>query len=149
MHKGEKERAAHAESERYHLPASGVRGKEVYISTRHPAGLPFDMNIMLVSVTERTGEIGIRKALGAAQRMIRSQFLVESVTLSLTGGLLGLLIGTALSAVAVHIAGWTLFFSAGAVMISLGFSLIISVFFGWYPAAKAARLEPMEALQRD
>ena len=107
------------------------------------------MNIMLVSVTERTGEIGIRKALGAAPRMIRSQFLVESVTLSLTGGLLGLLCGIALRAVAVHFAGWTLFFSAGAIMISLGFSLVIGVFFGWYPAAKAARLEPMEALQRD
>ena len=107
------------------------------------------MNIMLVSVVERTGEIGIRKALGATPRMIRSQFLVESVTLSLSGGLIGLLLGTALSLAAVSLAGWTLHISSGAVVISLGFSLAIGVFFGWYPAAKAAGLEPMEALSRE
>ena len=107
------------------------------------------MNIMLVSVVERTGEIGIRKALGATPLMIRSQFLVESVTLSLSGGLLGLLIGTVLSIAAVNIAGWPLHISFGAIAVSLAFSLAIGIFFGWYPAAKAARLEPMEALQRD
>ena len=107
------------------------------------------MNIMLVSVVERTGEIGIRKALGATPVMIRSQFLVESVTLSLSGGLLGLLIGTVLSIAAVNIAGWPLHISFGAIAVSLAFSLAIGIFFGWYPAAKAARLEPMEALQRD
>ena len=107
------------------------------------------MNIMLVSVVERTGEIGIRKALGATPGAIRSQFLVESVTLSLSGGLLGLIIGTVLSVAAVNIAGWLLHISPGAIIVSLAFSLAIGVFFGWYPAAKAARLEPMEALQRD
>ena len=107
------------------------------------------MNIMLVSVVERTGEIGIRKALGATPGAIRSQFLVESVTLSLSGGLLGLIIGTVLSVAAVNIAGWPLHISPGAIIVSLAFSLAIGVFFGWYPAAKAARLEPMEALQRD
>ena len=107
------------------------------------------MNIMLVSVIERTGEIGIRKALGAAPRMIRSQFLVESVTLSLSGGLIGLLLGSLLSVAAVNVAGWTLHVSPAAVITALAFSLAIGVFFGWYPAAKASRLEPMEALQRE
>ena len=107
------------------------------------------MNIMLVSGVERTGEIGIRKALGATPGAIRSQFLVESVTLSLSGGLLGLVIGTVLSMAAVNIAGWPLYISPGAILVSLAFSLAIGIFFGWYPAAKAARLEPMEALQRD
>lgn len=107
------------------------------------------MNIMLVSVVERTGEIGIRKALGAAPRMIRSQFLVESVTLSLSGGLIGLLLGSLLSVAAVRVAGWTLHVSPAAVVTALAFSLAIGVFFGWYPAAKASRLEPMEALQRE
>ena len=107
------------------------------------------MNIMLVSVVERTGEIGIRKALGAAPRMIRSQFLVESVALSLSGGLIGLLLGSLLSVAAVSAAGWTLHVSPAAVATALAFSLAIGVFFGWYPAAKASRLEPMEALQRE
>ncbi len=107
------------------------------------------MNIMLVSVVERTGEIGIRKALGAAPRAIRSQFLVESVTLSLSGGLIGLFIGNLLSFAAVRIAGWELHVSIAAVIIALSFSLAIGVFFGWYPAAKAAKLEPMEALARE
>ena len=107
------------------------------------------MNIMLVSVVERTGEIGIRKALGATPRMIRSQFLVESVTLSLSGGLIGLILGSLLSLLTVKAAGWDLFISPAAIIISLLFSLAIGVFFGWYPAAKASRLEPMVALQRE
>ncbi len=107
------------------------------------------MNIMLVSVVERTGEIGIRKALGASPKAIRMQFLVESVTLSLSGGLIGLAAGTALSFAAVSLAGWSLHISLGAIAVSLLFSLFIGVFFGWYPAAKAARLQPMEALSRD
>ncbi len=107
------------------------------------------MNIMLVSVVERTGEIGIRKALGATPRMIRSQFLVESMTLSLSGGCIGLLLGTILSIIAVNFAGWSLHISIPAIVIALGFSLIIGVFFGWYPAAKAASLEPMEALNKE
>lgn len=107
------------------------------------------MNIMLVSVIERTGEIGIRKALGAAPRMIRAQFLVESVTLSLSGGIIGLVLGSVLSYVAVRFAGWQLYISGSAIIISIVFSLAIGVFFGWYPAAKASKLEPMEALARD
>ena len=107
------------------------------------------MNIMLVSVVERTGEIGIRKALGAAPKAIRSQFLVESVTLSVTGGIIGIILGSLMSSAAVHIAGWELHISSAAILISLIFSLAIGVFFGWYPAAKAAKLEPMEALARD
>ena len=107
------------------------------------------MNIMLVSVVERTGEIGIRKALGAAPSAIRSQFLVESVSLSVTGGVFGVIIGILMSGIVVSVAGWDLHISGAAILISMLFSLVIGVFFGWYPAAKAARLEPMEALARD
>ena len=107
------------------------------------------MNIMMVSVVERTGEIGIRKALGATEKAIRSQFLTESVVLSASGGLIGLAAGIAISSVAAGIAGWSLHVSAGAVASSLIFPLLIGIFFGWYPAAKAARLQPMEALARD
>ncbi len=107
------------------------------------------MNIMLVSVVERTGEIGIRKALGATPSMIKSQFLVESVTLSLSGGAIGLIIGSLLSFAAVNAAGWEMHISGAAIVVSLIFSLAIGVFFGWYPAAKAAKLEPMAALSRD
>ena len=107
------------------------------------------MNIMLVSVVERTGEIGIRKALGAAPKTIRSQFLVESVTLSLSGGLIGLVTGTLLSIAAVHVTGWALHISTAAIAVSMLFSAAIGIFFGWYPAAKAARLAPMEALTRE
>lgn len=107
------------------------------------------MNIMMVSVVERTGEIGIRKALGATEKAIRSQFLTESVVLSSSGGLIGLAAGIAISSAAAGIAGWSLHVSAGAVASSLIFLLLIGIFFGWYPAAKAARLQPMEALARD
>ena len=107
------------------------------------------MNIMMVSVVERTGEIGIRKALGATEKAIRSQFLTESVVLSASGGLIGLAAGIAISSAAAGIAGWSLHVSAGAVASSLIFPLLIGIFFGWYPAAKAVRLQPMEALARD
>lgn len=104
------------------------------------------MNIMLVSVIERTREIGIRKALGATPRTIRGQFLVESITLTITGGILGILFGGFISYLIVNAAGWTLAFSWPAVVLALGFSTLVGVFFGWYPAAKASRLDPIAAL---
>ena len=107
------------------------------------------MNIMLVSVSERTGEIGIRKALGAAPKTIRMQFLVESAVLSMSGGFIGLLIGVILSFVGTRLTGWSIYISGSAVLVALVFPMAIGIFFGWYPAAKAARLEPMEALARD
>ena len=94
------------------------------------------MNIMLVSVAERTREIGIRKALGASPHVIMWQFLIEALTLTVIGGLIGILIGV----------GWKLYFSYAAIVISLGFSMFVGVFFGWYPAAKASRLDPIESL---
>lgn len=104
------------------------------------------MNIMLVSVIERTREIGIRKALGATPRTIRGQFLVESITLTITGGILGILFGGFISYLIVNAAGWTLAFSWPAVVLAIGFSTLVGVFFGWYPAAKASRLDPIAAL---
>lgn len=104
------------------------------------------MNIMLVSVVERTKEIGIRKALGATPRTIQGQFLIESITLTLIGGLLGIVIGIGVSYVVAIFAGWELSISYTAVAVALGFSMLIGVFFGWYPARKASRLDPIQAL---
>ncbi len=104
------------------------------------------MNIMLVSVAERTREIGIRKALGASPKTIRSQFLTEAVTLTLFGGILGLLLGIGISVAATRMLAWSMQFSYIAVAISLGFSMFVGIFFGWYPAAKASRLDPIDAL---
>jgi len=104
------------------------------------------MNIMLVSVAERTREIGIRKALGAAPRIIRGQFITEAIAITLTGGFIGILLGTLLSQIVVSIAGWTLAISVKAWIISVGFSMLIGVFFGWYPAKKASQLDPIQAL---
>ena len=112
------------------------------------------MNIMLVSVTERTREIGIRKALGAKPRHLAFQFVAEAVVLSLTGGILGVLggigLGRAISAVIEHYAEVPYFpsvVSMGAVGLSLGVSIAIGLFFGIYPALRAARLDPVEALR--
>ena len=112
------------------------------------------MNIMLVSVTERTREIGIRKALGAKPRHLAFQFVAEAVVLSLTGGILGVLggigLGRAISAVIEHYAELPFFpsvVSLGAVGLSLGVSIAIGLFFGIYPALRAARLDPVEALR--
>ena len=105
------------------------------------------MNIMLVSVTERTREIGLRMAVGARTRDILGQFLVEAVTLSLIGGLVGVALGTAAAEVVARFAGWRIVLSAEAVLLAVAFAFAIGVFFGFYPARKAARLNPVEALR--
>ncbi|TAK85438.1 MAG: FtsX-like permease family protein [Betaproteobacteria bacterium] len=105
------------------------------------------MNIMLVSVTERTREIGLRMAVGARTRDILGQFLVEAVTLSLIGGLIGVALGMGAAAAIAHFAGWRVLLSPQAVALSVAFALVIGIFFGFYPARKAARLNPVEALR--
>jgi putative ABC transport system permease protein len=105
------------------------------------------MNIMLVSVTERTREIGLRRALGARTRDILGQFLVEAVTLSLIGGLVGVLIGVGSALAVARLAGWQVVLPGEAVALAVAFAFVIGVFFGFYPARKAARLNPVEALR--
>ena len=105
------------------------------------------MNIMLVSVRERTREIGIRKALGARARDILSQFLIEALTLSLLGGLIGIALGLGVSAVIGRIAGWGFTFDPATVALATLFSLVVGVVFGVWPARLAARLDPIAALR--
>ncbi|MEE3467245.1 MAG: ABC transporter permease [Eubacterium sp.] len=105
------------------------------------------MNIMLVSITERTKEIGTRKALGARNSSIRLQFIIEAMILCLIGGLLGVLLGFGLGAIAASVMGYTASAPVVAILGSVAFSMIIGVFFGFYPANKAARMDPIEALR--
>jgi putative ABC transport system permease protein len=105
------------------------------------------MNIMLVSVTERTREIGIRMAIGARSSAVRSQFLIESVVLSVTGGLFGIILGVAVSLGIPRMLGWPTLISSMAIVGSVIFSVAVGVFFGYYPARKAASLDPIEALR--
>jgi putative ABC transport system permease protein len=105
------------------------------------------MNIMLVSVTERTREIGIRMAVGARPNYVRLQFLTESLVLSLMGGLIGVLIGGGIAALVSKLLGWPTLVSALSVLISFAFATVIGIFFGYYPAHKAAALDPIEALR--
>ena len=105
------------------------------------------MNIMLVSVTERTREIGLRMAVGARNRDILGQFLVEAVTLSLIGGLAGVALGMAAAFGVAQLAGWRIVIAPQAVLLAVAFAFVIGVFFGFYPARKAARLNPVEALR--
>src|SRR5260370_1353997 len=105
------------------------------------------MNIMLVSVTERTREIGIRVAIGARKQDILTQFLVEAVTLSLAGGVIGIITGVSASAVISLLAKWSTMVSPVAILLAFGFSAMVGMFFGWYPAKKAASLDPIVALR--
>jgi len=105
------------------------------------------MNIMLVSVTERTREIGLRLAVGAKRRDILSQFLVEAVTLSLLGGIIGIIVGVATSMAISYFAQWSTDIGVLAVAVSFLFSALVGVFFGYYPARTAAFLNPIEALR--
>jgi len=105
------------------------------------------MNIMLVSVRERTREIGIRKALGARGRDILSQFLIEAVTLSLVGGLIGILAGLIVSALIGRLAGWGFIFDPATIALATAFSLGVGIVFGVWPARQAARLDPVIALR--
>ncbi len=105
------------------------------------------MNIMLVSVTERTKEIGLRQAVGAKTSDILSQFLVESVTLSVVGGALGIVFGAGASQLLSAIAGWATLVSPTAIVAAFLFSALVGIFFGYYPARKAAFLDPIEALR--
>lgn len=105
------------------------------------------MNIMLVSVTERTREIGIRKALGARYSNILLQFLIEAVVISVSGGLLGIALGIGSAHIISVLAGWKTVISSVAIIAAFGFSVMIGLFFGMYPARKAALLDPIDALR--
>ena len=105
------------------------------------------MNILLVSVTERTREIGVRMAVGAKRHHIMMQFLIEAMTLSLVGGALGIVLGVTGAKLTTLIAGWPTIISGNVIVIAFLFSLVVGLFFGLYPANKAARLNPIEALR--
>ena len=107
------------------------------------------MNIMLVSVTERTREIGLRMAVGARGSRILTQFLTESVLLCLLGGLIGIGVGRLASIVIANVLGWPVSVSLGAILISAGVSAAIGVVFGFYPAWRASRLNPIDALRHE
>lgn len=105
------------------------------------------MNIMLVSITERTREIGTRKALGAPNSAIRLQFIIESIVICLIGGMIGIVLGVVLGISAANLLGASATPSMESILLSLGFSMAIGIFFGYYPANKAAKMDPIEALR--
>jgi len=105
------------------------------------------MNIMLVSVTERTREIGIRMAIGAKGRHVLLQFLFEAITLSIVGGLIGVVAGIGVSALAAKLSGWPIVVSMSSILLSFGVAGAVGVFFGFFPALKAAHLDPIDALR--
>ncbi len=105
------------------------------------------MNIMLVSVTERTREIGTRKALGARDSAIRIQFVVEAIIICMIGGVIGIILGILLGAVAASLLGAAVTVSLSSISLAVGFSMMIGIFFGYYPANKAAKMDPIDALR--
>jgi putative ABC transport system permease protein len=107
------------------------------------------MNIMLVSVTERTREIGIRLAIGARESQVLAQFLVEAIALSALGGLVGILLGLGLSTIASRLLNVPFVFDWSAILLAFVFSAAVGVAFGYFPARRAARLDPIEALRHE
>ena len=107
------------------------------------------MNIMLVSVTERTGEIGLRMALGARSRDVMAQFVIEAVSLSIVGGMIGIVLGVAGSLGLAYLGEWPMLIETEAIVMAVAFSAAIGIFFGYYPARKAAQLDPIIALRRE
>jgi putative ABC transport system permease protein len=107
------------------------------------------MNIMLVSVTERTREIGVRLAVGARPRDIRGQFLIEATTLSVLGGIAGATLGVGAAFAIAAFAGWPALIQPESIALAIGFSGLVGIFFGFYPAQRAARLDPIEALRHE
>jgi putative ABC transport system permease protein len=105
------------------------------------------MNIMLVSVTERTREIGIRIAIGATEEDVQRQFLIEAFVLSVIGGAIGILFGISASWLISSQFSWPVLVSPGSIVVAAAFSMAIGVFFGYYPARKASQLDPIEALR--
>ena len=105
------------------------------------------MNIMLVSVTERTREIGLRKAVGARPKDIMTQFLIEAITMTLSGGLMGVLLGVIASALMSFFAGWATKVTILNAILAAAFSIAVGMFFGLWPAKKASKLDPIEALR--
>ena len=105
------------------------------------------MNIMLVSVTERTREIGIRMAVGAKSWDIRLQFIIEAVTLSLIGGVIGIILGVSISKIIANLASWPTIVTPFSIFLGVGFSALVGIFFGFYPAYKASLLDPIDALR--
>ena len=107
------------------------------------------MNIMYVSVTERTKEIGLRMSIGAKGRDILAQFLIEATLLSVVGGLIGVLAGIVAAYVVKVVLSYPIAISTGSIILSFAVCTVIGIFFGWYPARKASNLDPIEALRYD
>ncbi len=105
------------------------------------------MNIMLVTVTERTREIGLRKALGATKKIITAQFLTEAVIITFSGGILGIFLGILIFGGLAKLMSLPFVISPSAIFLAFGVSTAVGIIFGWYPAQKAAKLEPIEALR--
>ena len=107
------------------------------------------MNIMYVSVTERTREIGLRKAIGASNKDIMTQFLIEAVLMSFIGGIAGIILGIGISVLITVFSGWAVIISLSPIILATTFSLIVGVVFGLWPAKKASTLNPIEALRSE